>query len=445
MVASPVLEPPGTTTSRLRRLLESAPPRRRLAIEAGIKRLAIHPRQRLGEWQYIELCASYIHTMVDTAYETARVGWRELRSVLGWWSVPREHVTALGGVLRPLIGSQRHGQHLLLGDELAEEIRKAAEDLGLYKPTPDDHLDWKPVSPLQKGSHLVCRCPFHEDRRPSMLLDRRRRRATCLACGTSHRLDPSSWRVSSPRNRADRPTPPPLSLPASTKGYQHTGTPTSWVICTLGIRGKRTATTEGDLLDALAESEAKAGTPQPMLGLLAFPKKTAPDRLVYLDQMVPTGWTNTGGRWKPTGHRAISTRFIVVDVDEIDLPNVLDARDGEMLAGAGGRLESWARDTPGLSGVVAVVQTSLHGVQVTFELSESHDPRWKRGPESEALHDLTDEAVLHHLDLAGYIGGHADRSARGIGRLIRRPGHRIDKGNQPWVAHLRYLSTRGNP
>lgn len=431
---------PASVVGRVRSLVERASPRAREVLLAAVRRLAIHPRQRIPSWHYLELCPAYLRTHVDCCYETARQAWRSLRAAVGWWSVPIETARDMGVVPRRLVGGQRHGQHLLIAPDLSAAFQELAEDLGVATPTPNDRLAWVPVAPRVKGSGLVCCCPFHDDQHPSMLLDPHRRRATCLTCGTVHRFD--GTRVSSriePQPRSAVPTPV-LAPVASTTSYPPPAP--GWVVGWLSAAGLRTCMHDGDLFQVLGEADERARrSVLPVMGGQRIrPRDTTPDLVAHLDPVIPLGWKETRGRWKPTGHRAISERYVLVDVDAIEIPNVLDARDGLELAAAGSEIEAWARAHPAFSGRVAVVATSLHGVQVTLELSEAQAPGWRRFTGADAC-TLAEAQVLAALERHQYLGGHVDPSARLGGRLLRRPGPRLDKRGQPWCARLRFLST----
>jgi hypothetical protein len=422
----------------VRTLLERAAPVAREVLIAGLRRFAVHPRQQVdgGKLTYLELCPAYLRACVECCYETARRAWRDLRGALGWWSVSAGTAEAMGAELRPLRSGQRHGQHLLVDPGLTPALRELAQEMGVLHTTPDAELSWETVRPLRRGAGWVARCPFHEDDRPSMLLDHRRRRGTCLACGTVHRFD--GERVSAPIDRGVRPPLESLASPSSTTGCPEG--PSPWVVGLLGVRGLVTGlSSEEDLLGVLVEAESRARTSvaSPMAGLRDRPRESFPDLVAHLDPVVPTGWESSRGRWRPAGHRATAERWILVDVDEIEVPNVLDAWDGEELRAAGQEIEAWARSVPGLSGRVGLVQTSLHGVQVVLELDADRPPGWRRGC-GISLVDQAGSRVLEALDRHGYLGGYADPSARLGGRLLRRPGPRIDKRGQPWVARLRY-------
>ena len=423
--------------ARVRRALDIAPPRQAEAMRAGILRLAIHPRQTVAgsQWHYLELCASYVHTMGGWAYETARQAWRRLRSALGWWSVPAGSAEAMGAVLRPLKPGQRHGSHILLRPEITAHMRELAEDLGILEDTPDDLLSWREVKAIRRGARVVARCPFHDDTRPSMLLDTARRRATCLACGTVHRLDPTRWLVSDPVERR----PNKLTQRPSTTGYPSCApAPDRWVLADLTPGGLRWLVEGGDLFDALEASDRRAARQRPpvMAHACGDHRRTAPERLASLDQLEATGWRQVRGRWIATGQRVVAVRYIAVDVDGIHLHPL----EEDAIEPVGPALEAFASSHPELSGRVAVTRTSLRGVQAIFELSEAQEPAWRAWPEAAALHDAADAATLAALEAAGFLEGHADPSARLGGRYIRRPGPRLGRMGEARVVRLAHLT-----
>lgn len=395
--------------------------------------MAIHPRQRVGRWLYLELCPSYIATMVECCYETTRQAWQAVRSSVGWWQVPHQQAQDMGATLRHLHAGQRHGRHMLLTPEASEGIRALAVEAGIMADTPDEQVQWSRVVPLRSGSSLVARCPFHDDRTPSMLLDPTRSRATCLACRTVHRLRSDGWLVSCPvsvRGSRERSYPEAARV-SGTIGYKP-GPGSVAVVC-LRSAGAAYTAAPGSLLDVLAYSgeRAKRARVPVMSGCLEDPSRTVPDLLVSLDRM-----TRCSTRAKKCGWMPTSTRHICVDVDDLDWAPLED----EQLVDAAEEIRARLAGVPLLSGAMAMVRTSLLGVQVTLELAAEQPVSWRRTKESEDLHDKVDNIVMQALHAHGCAGGYADPTARGIGRLIRRAGPRVSrKTRQPWVARLVYL------
>jgi hypothetical protein len=164
--------------------------------------------------------------------------------------------------------------------------------------------------------------------------------------------------------------------------------------------------------------------------------------LVALDLMAPITWRivevrgrsfNLPARWAP-----IEARWIAADLDAFD-----DAPfDESALAAAGRRIESWTLLDPALTGRVGVVRTSHLGIQIVAELARPRaDPRrWRRTREAIELAERFETVALAECRAAGFVGGHADRTARAAGRYVRRPGPRIDKNDLPEVARLAFAS-----
>lgn len=155
-----------------------------------------------------------------------------------------------------------------------------------------------------------------------------------------------------------------------------------------------------------------------------------PDRYVSLQHHYVTGY-----RTLPTTRRALPSAFVpaVVRWVGVDLDGFTGAPlDSQTLAQAGERLRTWAERQPELTGRLGVVRTSSRGVQVVLELSEARwstkgaDPM-KDGGLARLL-DRLDARCLLEVREAGFEGGHADRSARTLGRYFRRPGARWKKG-----------------
>ena len=435
-------------SARVRLAIDTATPRLREAIEAALLRFAIHPRQEVSSgrstWHYTELCAAYIETMIAGGYATALRGWNRLREAIGWWEVAPKVAEEVGARLRPLTARQRHGRHILLDPTITDTLRELVRDLGLWEDAGDDRLQWHVVSPTQRGRTTVCCCPFHDDRHPSMLLDPQRRRATCLACGTTHRLDPVSWLVSGGIKRGLT-----ALSPMATRSIQ--GQPPvapsdgAWTRGTLSRAGLTQRSAEGDLLAILA-TPSRHRCPAPLEAHRRDADRKWPDLVASLDAMEPTEWRGvsspSGARWLPRKWRPTRTRFVLVDYDGADWGPLED----DLVEVAAKEIEAWAGDHPLLSGRVSVVRTSLEGVQVVLELVGDRSPEWRRTREAHDLHDEVDAIVVAALErLGAYGGGHADPAARGASRNVRRPGPRIKRDpetglGRSWVARLVHIT-----
>lgn len=406
-------------TAKIRRLLDDSSEARRAAVIAGLTRLAIHPQQAVKGWTYAELCPAYLHTMVGGAYETSRRAWMALRKIVGWWEVPHTTARDLGATLRRLRSGQRHGRHMLIDPGILDAVQRAARSMGIVEDTPDHDVAWVAITPIRRGASLVARCPFHDDGSPSMLLDPHRRRATCLACGTVHRFD-GSGRVSAGGSTIGyRDSGPPLPPRSSSPGVLLTG------VLRRGL--SRGPCPSHRVVDALIWSGDRARRAAPPLAatLAEDPRSECPDLLIALDRHA-----RDGSRWSPT----------MVDAIAVDIDGITDAPIGLGSVSIGVEIERWALGIPELSGRVAVTRTSHFGVQAVFELADRLPASWRSSPDSAAIHDAADVAVLAALHRHGFEGGEADRTVRLPGRWVRRPGPRIAKGGIPWVSHLIYAT-----
>lgn len=155
-----------------------------------------------------------------------------------------------------------------------------------------------------------------------------------------------------------------------------------------------------------------------------------PDRYVSLHHHYVTSYRTLPGtrRALPTSFVPAAIRWVGVDLDGFTGAPL----DNQALTQAGERLRGWAERQPELTGRLGVVRTSSRGVQVVLELAEA---RWStkgsdpmKDPGLSRLLDRLDARCLLEAREAGFEGGHADRSARTLGRYFRRPGARWKKG-----------------
>ena len=428
--------------ARLHSIYSQATRLQREVVGAALGRLSVHPKQHAGQLLYTEMCPNYLLTMegVTGERDTAYRAWRLLRSAVGWWTATKTKVAEMGVTVRRLGSGERHGQHLLLTEAQVEGIRHVAETLGLIAQTDDQHLSWEPISPRMRGNTLVACCPFHPDTHPSMLLDPRRQRATCLSCATTHRFDPGGSRVSSPTGQVAA-SASPLPSPAL-RSIEYTEPPGAegwWLVGSLA-KGVRTQGVPGDLLSVLAWADANGDrVMRPMAGCRPDPWSNHPDQLVALDDMRGNGrWKQVRAKWVPQSHEPVAIRFLCVDFDACDYAPFGDETQPRQAAAA---IQGWVNKHPAFTGRMSMLRTSLLGVQVVVELAAARAPAWKAGVESHQLHDALDGAVRAALWANGWGGGHPDPTARLTGRWIRRPGFRVSrKTRQPWVARLTYIN-----
>jgi hypothetical protein len=429
------------------------------AVRALVWRLAVHPSQAVGRWRYTELSVGYIAAAAGVGRETAREAWHLVREAVGWWAVRLHRARAMGAQVRRLAPGGRWGQHLMLTPEAAQVLEAIAAEQGLHPEHTaiPDAPGWLQLHPARRGRHLMACCPWHEDTTPSMLLnpnpDGRSGSAVCFACTDAEgrplraywRTDGSTYSARLARRVV------PLRPAIQPSGTIHNASPAprgpgAYLLAhrKAGQGMRRSASRCTDLLAVLRTAERRSATDRAAgQAVAALYRDEAPgDSYVSVEPMAATEWRTLHTRrgevrvpckWEPT-----EVRWLLADLDGFAEAPIGDAQ----LAIAAQALHRWAQAHPGLSGRLAMVRTSFHGVQVVAELAEPHsDPRrWHRTPEARALARELDTAALTAARGAGFTGGHADRCVHAAGRLMRRPGWRLDKRGELCRSRLVWAS-----
>ncbi len=160
------------------------------------------------------------------------------------------------------------------------------------------------------------------------------------------------------------------------------------------------------------------------------PALFVPDRYVHADHMRPSAWQVMviGDREfrRPTAWQAMATAWVGVDLDGFaDAPD-----DDDGLRDAAERLSAKLEPCDGLTGELLTTRTSRHGIQFLIRLTAARlFPRgFFAARTTRRLLAALDGECLTAARLAGFVGGHADRSAHAPGRLVRLPGWRIKSG-----------------
>lgn len=140
------------------------------AIRSTIGRLWVHRRQRTGpETFYTELCSAYIATMGHSP-STARRAWDWLSERVLWLRLRYTDEVPAAVKLRRLADGQRYGQHLILGPDATETLRRLVDALDLRVGTfPLAEAIARQVE--RRAGRDWARCPFHDDRTPSLQLN----------------------------------------------------------------------------------------------------------------------------------------------------------------------------------------------------------------------------------------------------------------------------------
>jgi hypothetical protein len=463
---------PSRTASALVRLVTEAPPKLADALCALLERLAHHPRQPVdGGGSYVELSVGYIRCLADVGYETARRAWHAALGILGWESLHVEQIRALGLTLRERPVGGLWGQHLLVPPEAERAVRLAVDALALPARRTADPGTWAPVDVVARAGRMFTRCPFHNDRDPSMLLNPNGSGVCFGCCGADERPLRVCWRnvdgtvrvapaighrkdvvpcTESRTGRIENPPPGPGARCPLVLGALYGDADGCWSGPTGMRRSESRATTLLGLLahaDRLASGHAeRTAMHEAMAAWEASgendPRLHLPDRYVSVDRMQAVGWRTFAARGQqvhvPVRWEPAVLEHVLVDLDGFD-----SAPTGNRtLADAGVVLARWAATVPWLSGAVAVIRTSHLGVQAVFGVAGRHDPRaWHADPANKARLRELDAVVLAAVRGAGFTGGAADPSAHAAGRLMRRPGARVAKDGLPYVSRLAFSTT----
>lgn len=449
----------GRIRARVEHVLASTRGKLHQAVRALVWRLAVHPSQGVGRWRYTELSVGYIAAAAGVGRETAREAWHLLREAVGWWAVRLHRARAMGVQVRRLAPGGRWGQHLMVSPEAAQVVEAIAaeRDLRPAHTAIPDAPGWLQLRPVRRGRHLMACCPWHEDTTPSMLLnpnpDGSSGSAVCFACTDAEgRPLRAYWRregAACSARLARRVVPLRPAIPASgtihNQGPAALGPGAYLLAHSSAERGmRRSASRCSDLIGLLRTADRRSETDKAAGEAMAalYRDESPGDSYVSVERMATTGWRTLHTRrgevrvpckWEPT-----EVRWLLADLDGFD-----DAPfgDGE-LAVAGQALARWAQSHPGLTGRVAVIRTSHHGVQVIAELDgPKPDPRgWHSTAEARALTRALDAAALAAAHGAGFAGGHADPCVHAAGRLMRRPGWRLDKRGELCRARLAWAS-----
>jgi hypothetical protein len=450
-----------TLEARIGRLLSRTKGQLHQAVRALVWRLAVHPRQQVGRLVYTELAVGYVAKAAGVGRETARQAWHMVRAALGWASVPLHQVRALGAAVRRLVPGGRWGQHLLLPAPCAAACGAVAARLGLgpeHRAAPDGP-EWRVLGLVhRRGRHRLAVCPWHEDQDPSLLLNDNgdgSGSGVCLGCADEQgqRLR-VYWREHGGvlyARLARRIVPQAPAQPRS--GTIHNprvlpaGPGRHLLVRVRGGCARRAPSACSDLLGVLRTADRRSqrdsawGEAAHACAVgdgpgQAYASVEAQVPVAWRTQRTRRGEVQVPDRWEPT-----AVQWVLADLDGFtDVP-----LDDAGLRLAGQALARWAQGQALLSGRLAIVRTSHLGVQVVMELAEARgDPRaWYRTGEARALCCALDAAALHAVRAVGFVGGHADQAVHAAGRLMRRPGWRLDRDGVLWRSRLAWYNRAG--
>lgn len=471
------------------------------ATAALVQRIASRPRQVLRDGRrYVELSIGFVARAASTSYGTSWTAWHAVLGLVGWSSLVAREADDLGASLRVLERGRRWGQHLAIEEErllALDEVARAVVARGLV----DDHVAFEPPPGSVRRVEVVrsrsARCPWHDDRRPSMIvnLDESGARglAVCMVCASrdgrrlsahiarspsgewTGRLSASTLRWwtgeevdldldERPRARGGRdetvwPDPAPSSreqeIDLDTSARSIPGALPSGsgevVLGRLDGRGLHGSRSRGDLVDVLrradrrssTESEwSKAWTASARFGTAGERedgRSYLPDRLVSVQRMgVASRRTilRAGSEVEiPDRWRPISQEWVLLDLDHLE--RGISSRSREQVEEVVEEVRSIARDDGWLRGDYAVVETSSSGAQVWLRLRSAVDPAALSSSRFARawLRGLA-RRVVDRLRAVGCGEAVVDESAWGSHRFGRRPGWRLLRDGSPFRARL---------
>ena len=450
----------------------------RSALAVAVWRLAVHPTQWTRGKRYTELSISYVSKVAEVSLGSAYTAWHIARGIFQWERISIRETRERSIVLRTLDTGQRYGQHLIF----SEQVRKAAIDsLDLVTPilldigidpgaSVDETVEW---SPIEITSRRAARCPYHDDRTPSMIWNPdgngRTGLGVCMVCRDSlgrhlcalvERDETGSWRAKlSKKTRFSvdsrlferiqvhihTPPPPPsplstievdLSLPRSHRSG-------SILLGKLDAYGNsRRPSRMRDLLDVLRHAESSSGDADSRRAwnAVARAERTGEDhRSMFADSLVSLDEFRVGSYEErivrgrsfvvPSRFFAVARRWVLFDLDRLDRALVIPSEIERFTD----RVRSICENDSLLEGSFAIVRTSSRGVQVWARLAESVDPN--RFTKSVAIRNWLRGVGREVLDSLG-CGGILDESSFERGRYGRRPGWRIGKDGMPYRATM---------
>ena len=177
------------------------------------------------------------------------------------------------------------------------------------------------------------------------------------------------------------------------------------------------------------------------------PKHLLPDLYVSLDYQ---GWETCSSfpvkcrdeakeAWvlQPQNFHARAGKWVGVDIDAV---RTMPGRAGMVKAGE--KIRAFLESHPAFTGRCGIVQTSSYGVQVVAELTHT---RWDlrafyADRNVKKMLASLDQVCLDAFREQGMEGGHADPTVHAPGRMMRRPGARVDKRGAACVSRLVYAT-----
>lgn len=444
--------------------------------------------QHNEEFRYVELSVGFIAKGADVAFETSRRAWHWLKDRIGFLSVRIDLARRLGFKIRRLTKGNLWGQHLVLHG-VSQRLLDCVS--ALLSIAPATRLrQWKEVVPKKVGRSLMCSCPFHNDKRPSMIMnlnsDLITGSAVCFACkgANGNRLtafwvkrgdkflmslsnnskarnnvlqDQYNIKTSKTRagdeacikqnvtqaQRCDLTAFVSSTARVSTHNTLNRKARSSKskaVLFEIGADKSRKKVLTKSLISSIRNYEHKSlndnafSNAYTELSINACIK----DKFITVDDMVPREYremSNSERTWYvPVSWKADTSSFVLIDLDKFN--------DAPVSHVAGKLLDKLANDHEFLDSGCLVIRTSHLGIQVLFRLKESvsASENWMATSWGKQFIDQLDSNVLSVFRNCGFVGGKADKMVHTVGRTMRLPGYRLDKQGTVYRSHIEYDS-----
>lgn len=436
--------------------------------------------QHLSGFNYAELSVGFIAKRSGCSFETARRAWHWIRERVGFISVHINLIRNLGFRIRHRKRGYKWGQHILLHKQCIDQVESICVMLGIEKA---EKRQWVEVKPVKIGNNTMCRCPFHNDKNPSMILNNnaggKSGSSVCFACmsndgsrttgfwierdgkffmSKSNKSAGRSSNITSQYNIERLCSESPIITENHNKNtlvqscdlsnqlhnlqyrdtlslpYRESKSITQTLVYSVDKKNgkaKRRVSKTG-LIDKIRRCEKRSRKDASWGNAVAQLKETGSvvDTFLSIDQMKPSSYIKVirgeNEYYIPSKWKAESSRYILVDIDQFSSAPGESSIDRALLQK---KLKAISVNSHILSGKFIAIRTSLLGFQVVFELSGtvSAQNNWKKNKPVKQHLDMIDSECLQAFRQVGFKGGHADKSSHTVGRNVRAPGYRLDK------------------
>ena len=438
-----------------------------------ILRCLLSRSQSKSGLSYCELSVGFIAKGAEVAFETARRAWHWIKPRIGFMSIHIELARRIGFKIRHRKPGLKWGQHLVLHDVAEQNLNSVSKILSLSPVGPG--RDWHEVVPVKVGSHWMCKCPFHDDNKPSMILNRNpdghSGASVCFVCqrngarltgfwvrkGGKILMSKSSENATLKldnrdqyniktnnqgirlitQNQSAQPCDladfgaPVLCLHTANKP-KRTSRPSTvqTLVYRVSQNGAKRRTVKKSLVEVLRSLEHKSNTEKAWSEACyqLYQGDSVDDKFATVDHMVPSQYREVmsakGKRHIPSKWKPICSSYILVDLDGFEsAPSFVLEEEVKK------SIQAVTKEVSEVKSGAIVIRTSHLGIQVLYELSNpiSAKNNWMKTPWGQLLSERLDRATLREFRKLGFKKGHADRAVHAVGRNMRLPGYRLDK------------------